>query len=188
MQNLFIISFDVAYLDEIIACSDEAFGTGYVSKNDIKNNAHHFAFITLINNQFAGYCLGYKCQPLSINSLLNYDIPELPLNIFQADQDGTLGVIKTIVVKKEYRQQGIANKIVKYAEKVLKEKNTNKIIVAVWSVNGKAPLQNVLYKNNYADWLENNEYWKEPCEAGSFDCVSFNGSCNCSVKFFTKSI
>ncbi|URK17250.1 GNAT family N-acetyltransferase [Thalassospira sp. GO-4] len=181
-----IVRYESEYLNDILHTSANAFGNGYIDRTAIKNDTEHYAVVALVNGEFAGYCFG-KVEPAhSIKHLTKLNMAVLPDDVRVADEDGNLGTIKTIAVRRKFRGHGIGTKLIKFSENELKERGSTCLIVPAWTVEGKTPIKSLLLHNDYAEWAENNCYWKEECEAKKFECISYGERCHCSVKFYRK--
>lgn len=181
-----IKDFDETFLNDILHTSSNAFGHGYIDDTHIKNDDQNFAIVSLVDGEFSGFCFGYVEEADSIHSFVGCSTGVLPDDVRMADKNGSLGVIKTIVIREKYRGHGIGTKLIEAAEQKLSERKSECIVVPAWSHNDNVNIEGVLKNSDYAAWIENKDYWKEGCENRDFECVRYDGKCNCSVKFYRK--
>lgn len=173
-------------LNDILHTSSNAFGHGYMDKSDVRNDKTHFAIVCESQDEFCGFCIGSLQPAHSIADLIRMDSGVLPDDVRVADEHGTLGVIKSIVVRRKFRSHGAGTQLVQAAEKELARLGCECILVPAWSKGEKANIANILEGNDYARWVKNDTYWKTDCEQGKFQCVSFENTCQCSVIFYRK--
>lgn len=181
-----ITEFDQKYMNDILHTSGNAFGYGYVDKDSIKVDEKHFAIVAKVQGEFAGFCFGHIQPAGDINSLLRLQPGVIPDDVRMANEHGSLGVLKTIAVRRKFQGHGIGTKLIKEAEAQLVKRGCECVLVPAWTVDGTTALRNLLVHNDYVEWIANDNFWKEACEGRAFECVSFNGSCRCSVTFFRK--
>ncbi|AJD53532.1 GNAT family N-acetyltransferase [Thalassospira xiamenensis] len=184
--NCQIIPYDQEYLNDILHTSANAFGNGYFDRTAIANDTENYAVVALIDGEFAGYCFGKIEVANSVERITKLDTRVLPDDVRIANEDGNLGIIKTIAIRRKFRGHGIGTKLIQASENELKSRGAKCIIVPSWTVESKTPIKSLLIQNDYSEWLENRSYWKDECEAKKFECVAYDGKCKCSVTFYRK--
>jgi len=181
-----VVEFSRSYLNDVLHTSTNAFGSGYVDRKSLEPGDGKFALVALVNGEFAGYCFGGVQTEHSIRSLLKNAPGILPDDVRLADEDGSLGLLKTVAIRRKFRSHGVGTRLVQAAEKQLHGLGAECIVVPAWKSHGTLPIGNLLRNNDYAEWLEVPDYWRRECENDEFECRSFSGGCNCSVIFFRK--
>lgn len=182
-----IAKYDRSYLNDILHTSTNAFGSGYVDHNSILKNDRSYAIVALVDGEFAGYCFGYIEEPKSINALIGQDLPVLPDDVRMADEEGVLGVLKTVAVRGKFRGHGVGHQLVAAAEKELKDLKAECIVVPAWTIGEKTSMRNMLVSNDYTEWVNTPDFWQKNCEQRKFECTSFKQDrCQCSVSYFRK--
>lgn len=181
-----IVPYEKSFLNDILHTSANAFGYGYIDTDAIKNDSCNFALVAIVRGEFAGFCFGRRLPIGSLPDLLKMSPGILPDDVRVSDSSGTLGIMKTIAIRRKYQGHGVGSRLVKAAEESLVKLGCECILVPAWSVEGKTPIENILLTKDYAKWVTNEGYWKASCEAQEFKCISYNGKCRCSVTFFRK--
>jgi GNAT superfamily N-acetyltransferase len=176
------------YKNKILHVSSNAFGAGYLDASIIKNDNENFAIIAKCGEDFVGYCLGYIAKINSVQALIKDKDVVVPDDVKMADEHGSLGVISTIVVTEKFRKRGAGKALISEAEGKLREKGAQAIVVPAWKKGEKAFLDNILRNSRYVSWFTHNHFWKKSCEAREFNCVAYDGKCQCQVEFFRKSL
>lgn len=173
-------------VNDILHTSGNAFGFGYVDPAHLVNDDRHFAVVAHVEKEFAGFCFGHLLDADGVADLVGTDVGILPDDIRLADAQGRLGVLKSIAIRRKFRGHGVGARLVAEAERRLKTLGAGCIVVPAWKVGAEIPIANLLRRADYAEWLSNDRYWRDSCEAGAFKCVAFDGACRCAATFFRK--
>lgn len=175
-----------ADINDILHTSGNAFGYGYVEPDQLSNDAYHYAIVAQVNDEFAGFCFGELLEANSVPDIIRQNVTILPDDVKIADQSGTLGLLKTLAVRRKFREHGVGTQLLHAAEKALLKRGSNCIIVPAWEVDNNTPIENLLLRSDYAQWLKHDHYWREQCDAKQFECVARSEECRCSVTFYRK--
>lgn len=173
-------------LNDILHTSGNAFGYGYVEPEQLSNDAFHYAIVAHVKDEFAGFCFGELLEAGSVSDVIRQNVPILPDDVKIADQAGKLGLLKTLAVRRKFREHGIGTQLLHAAEKTLIKRGASCIIVPAWEVDNKTPIRNLLLRSDYAQWLKHDHYWRAQCDAKQFECIARSEECRCSVTFYRK--
>lgn len=186
MHDVTIKPYQRDYLNDILHTSANAFGYGYIEADNIKVDDKRFTVVAEVGGEFAGFCLGYIEEANNLPQLIRAELGVLPDDVALADRNGTLGIIKSVVIRKKFRGHGIGTAILQSAETELKNRDTECILVPAWKIGETTNMRNILLSNDYREWVESPDYWKTECDQEKFQCVGRSKDCRCSVVFYRK--
>lgn len=178
-------------IDEILNFSQDLFGEGYITNIDSymdSRNSISLVAIDIIKNKIVGYSLSQKCSQSSLAEIIK-ETKIQDHDLKRADNNNTLGIIKTIAVKPEYQGKGIGRKLIVQSEAGLEKLDVSTIIIPAWRYGDNVNIANTLLSLNYKQFKSNNSHWKSECERNLFSCPKkTKNRCVCGVDFYKKSL
>ena len=187
LYDIQVSPFKTEHLNDILHTSVNAFGYGYLDADSIMNDEVRYAIVATVDDEFAGFCLGYVEREKNLAEITQQSHRIVPDDVRMADDRGSLGVIKSIVVRKKFRGHGVGTSLIKMAEEELIRRSADCILVPAWKMDDGTNIQDILLSLDYSEWFESKNYWRADCDAGKFECVArANDLCRCSVVFYRK--
>ena len=154
-MNVRIVNFDEKYISEIDELEDTYWGKW--GSNSIKDeyNKYNLFLVALVNNKYAGHLYG-----INIGDLFYFDV---------------------IIVKEEYRNNGVATKLIEKTVDILKNSNFKTVVTTVEKLkNRKNHLASLLQKYNFEEITDIKGYWGKlypdvlcnECNSKPCECVA----------------
>ncbi len=172
----------------MLAVSASEFGSGYYGEPDIKlSGERHVSLAAHVNGEVCGFGLATIGNTEELRAMLRDRYGEVPASLREAANAGKLGIIKTVAVRKKEQGRGVGTKIFAELYKRLREKGAQRFIVPAWKEGDSIHIAGVIKKSGFEPLIEISDFWKSPCDAGEFRCVSRKATCNCSAVFFQDS-
>ena len=173
-------------INDILHTSGNSFGNGYIEGANIKNSDRDYSIVATVDDEFAGFSLGFMAGEGEFRELIRNHRGVLPDDVKFAVRNGNLGVVKTVVVRRKFRKRGVGMSLFKASEAELKKRGAECIVVPAWSREGVMDLAGVLRQEDYVEWFADEAYWKSDCDLGRFQCLVREGECVCSAVFYKK--
>jgi len=191
IEKIQIVPAELNQVSKILELATELFGYGYVE--DVESyirDTEAFVYVALYKDEIIGFASGRLCEKKSLLDLTHDNNHHfLSPDILHSAERGTLGLIKTVGVKKEFQGRGYGSSLLVEIEKALKGININTLIVSAWVDKDKTNIGGVLKQNQYMEMFYDATYWKEDCEKNKFFCPSkVNNVCQCGTRFYKKAI
>lgn len=188
----------ITHINEEIAqalrVADETLGKGYVSsKNFDINYGSPVILGAWKGNEFAGFIIAFLLKKGAAREIVfeGDQNVEISTDVMLADEDGVLGVIKTVGVAPNLQGHGIGTTLISQTEKQLKKLGARTIVIPAWeNGDGNINIGGVVTHLGYRLESKIEGFWKADCDAGNFNCPEGRpgGRCVCSAVFFSKNL
>lgn len=193
MKNLNIDAFNQD-ISQALRVADETLGRGYVSNSNFKINYGKPVILgAWLDSELAGFMIAFLLKKGMAREVVyeGHDSVDISIDVSLADEDGTLGVIKTVGVEPKFQGHGVGTALIRETEKRLKKMGARTVVVPAWQ-NGeeKINIGGVISHLGYAVESKIEGFWEADCDAGAFSCPEGRpgGRCVCSAVFFSKNI
>ena len=157
-------------IDSLLIIADKLFGCGYLSKNELQryiNNKTKTCIVARKNDKIIGFQLMQIINPAEITSLALKEPQWFKKQFSNCD---SIGVLKTLAVKDEFKNQGIGTLLTTESIKILRKKS-NCILSICWDKKEDTIVSNILEKCGMTQVRKIPEFWKN-------DSIERNYSCN----------
>lgn len=167
-------------IDGVITLSNLLLGKDYLTPSLLQEylaNDNKIAFVVKAENQIIGFLLIQICDPKEVTSLALTE-KEWFSNLFN---NYPLGVIKTIAIHPNYKQQGIGTALTKKGVEKL-TKSCEKIISICWNQKEATSFNFVLEKCGLQNLKEIKNFWKNDSLTKEYNCpICGDPPCVCSA-------
>jgi len=174
----------------VTALADEAFGQGYFSR--LSELAAEEGAALIIghegDDELLCFAFGSVLPADGLRDHLEGQLPDLPGDILEADQDGALGVIRAVAVSPAHRRSGYGTKLIALMHDRLVGMGADKLIVCFKRSPNVPHVDGMMGKLGFEVWQRLPSFWRERCDAGQFHCSDRQGSCNCEALLYRKTI
>jgi len=182
---------DKRHWPQIRAVATSVFGPGYFKdiQQELKDGEKNFVIAVRHKNDDAviGFAAGYILPENELTKLLGGLPVSLNSELKAQDVDGTIGVLKSIAVLKEYHGRGVGYGLFLEAQNRLKALGANSVVVPAWKSRSKFNLNGILEKFGYSLLYTNPTYWASGCDAKEFICPErTEKGCHCQAVFYSK--
>jgi GNAT superfamily N-acetyltransferase len=175
---------------KVSALADRVLGTGFFeSPAQIQRDVASCVFVVIDKqDEVAGFVRGRVLPKGGLGDFLEYRLPEIPEDLHQADAEGALGVVQTVVVSPEHQGKGLGTKLLQIVHDKVIGRGADKLIVTFKRGSRDAHVDRLMEKLGFAFWLKLETYWRRRCDLGEFACVDRGETCNCEAVFYRKKV
>jgi GNAT superfamily N-acetyltransferase len=189
-DSLPIEIFSPRWQDDVVRLADEILGEGFLATPSEVAREPNALF--LVNREkdetLAGFAFGQLWPSGELGQLLEPLGIEIPADLVEADEAGTLGVIQGVAVAPGHRKRGIATSLLHVLHDRLVGLGADKLIVIFKRGPSASPVDNVMAKIAFEPWISIPAYWRERCDAGEFGCVDRRDGCGCVALIYRKAV
>lgn len=175
---------------KVVALADRVLGKGFFQSPDqIQSDAASCVFIAIDEqDEVAGFVRGRLLPKGGLGDFLEHRLTEIPEDLRQADAEGALGVIDTVVVTPEFRGKGLGTKLLHIVHDRIIGRGADKLIVTFKRESQAVHVDQLMEKLGFTLWLKLETYWRHRCDLGEFACVVRGEACSCEAVFYRKKI
>lgn len=185
---------DKRHLAEIQTVAVDVFGPGYFKDIQDELQEGELRFVLGIRQKLprgadspiVGFAAGYLLASSELAGLLGIPVTELPRNLASADANGTVGVLKSIAVKRDLQGRGVGYTLFEAAENQLKRLGATCVVIPAWKSPAGYNLHGILKRQDYKEFLVKPDYWKSACDKKDFSCPERSEHCVCHAVFWSK--
>ncbi len=172
------------------ALADRVLGTGFFeSPSQIQRDSESCVLVAIDKeDEVAGFVRGRVLPQGGLQDFLEHRLPDIPEDLDEADAEGALGVIQTVVVAPEHQGKGLGTKLLQIVHDTVIGRGADKLIVT-FKRGPRAPeVDRLMEKLGFAFWLKLETYWKRRCDLGEFACLDRGEACTCEAVFYRKRV
>lgn len=176
--------------DELVALADSVLGEGFFrNPAEVGRSSNTCVLVALDNdNRLVGFIRGRLLGADGLPEFLENRVPEVPEDIAQADAEGTLGVIETVVVNPECRRRGVGTKLLLVIHDTIIGMGADKLIATFKRGPREGYVDTLMEKLDFQYWTRLPSYWQARCERGDFVCAGRDAKCNCEAVLYRKKV
>lgn len=150
--------------------------------NVINNPSKYICKVALSNtSEVYGFAFGVVINNNELKDYLKLDNSKLPTYVLHSKR---IGVIKTVAVNQDYKQQGIGSTIVKECYNQLIDMNIEVATSVAWKKGATINIDRVLTKMGFIKHLEVKQYWLEESQKSEFECPYCGFPCTCNAVIY----
>lgn len=182
--------FSPRWQDDVVRLADEILGSGFVARpSELAKDPNTLFLVSREKDQtLVGFALGQLWPSGELGKLLEPLKIELPADLAEADEAGTLGVIEGVAVAPDHRKRGVATSLLHVLHDRLVGLGADKLIVIFKRGPSASSVDNVMAKIAFEPWTSIPAYWRERCDAGEFACVDRRDGCGCVALIYRKAV
>jgi GNAT superfamily N-acetyltransferase len=176
--------------DDLIALADAVLGKGFFGNpSKVGRSSNSCVLVALDKDDtLVGFIRGRLLGADGLQSFLENRLPEIPEDIAEANAEGTLGVIETVVVDPGHQRQGIGTKLLMVIHDTIIGLGADKLIVTFKRGPREGYVDKLMEKLDFQYWTRLPTYWQERCERGEFICAGRDEKCNCEAVLYRKKV
>lgn len=178
---------DINSLNQAKKIYDIGLGKNYITSKDLLNYSNHpEKYILLGSCNSDGELLGVMlaCR-LDENEREKYNLTLQQNSIDIMLPAYTIGLIKSVVVKREYRQKGIGTELTKEAIERLKDMSCELILAVAWASGKPDSSPKMFEKLSFKNILGLEEYWRKDSLKEGYSCPNCGKPpCRCKALFY----
>jgi GNAT superfamily N-acetyltransferase len=176
--------------DELVALADSVMGEGFFrNPAEVGRSSNTCVLVALDkDNRLVGFIRGRLLGADGLPEFLENRVPEVPEDIAQADAEGTLGVIETVVVNPECRRRGVGTKLLLVIHDTIIGMGADKLIATFKRGPREGYVDTLMEKLDFQYWTRLPSYWQARCERGDFVCAGRDAKCNCEAVLYRKKV
>ncbi|MCD6367319.1 MAG: GNAT family N-acetyltransferase [Bacteroidales bacterium] len=167
--------------DNLLIIADELFGRGYLNKNELQSYIEDItktSIVAKINDKIIGFQL---MQTSNLDGIMSLVLKEQQWFKEQFSNYSSIGVLKTLAVKDEFKNQGIGTLLTTESIKILRKKS-NCILSICWNKNDDTAVSNILGKCGMKQIRKISEFWKEDSLKRNYTCkICGAPPCTCNA-------
>jgi GNAT superfamily N-acetyltransferase len=176
-QAVFIQSFEISQLPEILAMADDGLGKNYLREDDFMGPESQ-VLVACLNNDPVGFLL-CRITPSPADYIAN--LPE-----YLCLETATV-ILKSLVVKRTFRNKGIGKALIGYAVETFQ--NTHHLFLTeVWKGPGKPNTEDVIRSFNFLPVQQRPKHWYYDSLNRGYECPVCGNPCECSAVLFVKEV
>lgn len=180
-----IVQMSNKHFPGVLEIARRAFGDGYMTGADV-SKVGALGLVALVDGETIGFCLSMMLPKGGLDAFF-CGKPQRNAALKHADQEGTIGVVKSLAVEETKRNSSVGTQLFCAAERQLRDKNASVFLVPVWHRQHVLGLRPIAELNGFQLLQEDDAYWKESCDAGEFACVARTADkCICTCRFYIK--
>jgi len=185
-----IETYSPARQTQVSALADRVLGEGFFeSPTQIQRDSESLVFVAIEkDDEVAGFVRGRLLPKDGLGKFLEHRLPEIPDDLRQADADGALGVIQTIVVAPEHQGKGLGTKLLRIVHDKVIGHGADKLIVTFKKGRRSVHVDHLMEKLGFEFWIKLETYWQSRCDLGHFTCVDRDEACGCEAVFYRKRV
>lgn len=178
------------HLQDITSIADMEFGEGFIPYEQLlmwqNDNQNSFIRVIECNNNVVAFSISLFLQNRTFKNIFGEQVCKIP-NVFFDDKN-QIGLIKTIVVQKEFRGRHYGTLLCEDSFNLLKEKGSKSIIGFAWKQNNCIPAEKMFLEAGLLQICDLPNFWQEESITKKYNCsICGNPPCNCTAVFFGKS-
>ncbi|MCZ6759328.1 MAG: GNAT family N-acetyltransferase [Gemmatimonadetes bacterium] len=175
---------------EVGALTDKVLGAGFFeSPSEITRNAEVCVYICVTeDDEVVGFVRGELLPKDGLRPFLEQKLADIPEDLDEADANGVLGVIQTVVVAPEHQGKGIGTKLLRIVHDKIIGRGADKLIVTFKRGPTSAQVGWLMENLGFEFWAQLETYWKMRCDLGDFACVDRGDACRCEAVFYRKRV
>lgn len=176
--------------EDLIALADAVLGKEFFrNPSQVGRSSNSCVFVALDKDDaLVGFIRGRLLAADGLRDFMENRLLEVPEDIADADKDGTLGVIETVVVDPSRQRQGIGTKLLLVIHDTIIGLGADKLIVTFKRGPREGHVDQLMGKLDFQYWTKLPTYWKERCERGEFVCAGRDVRCNCEAVLYRKKV
>ena len=167
--------------DDLLIIADELFGRGYLTKAELQNYVDgntKTGIVTKTRNEIIGFQL---VQTTNLSGIKSLALNEQQWFQEQFSGYSSIGVLKTLAVKDDFRNQGIGTLLTTESIKILR-KTSDCILSICWDKKDDASISTILKNCGMRQIREINEFWKEDSLKRNYSCkICGKPPCRCNA-------
>jgi GNAT superfamily N-acetyltransferase len=174
----------------VAALADKVLGGGFFENPSLIAQDPETCVLLSIGDdeELAGFVRGRVLAKDGLGDFLEHRVADIPTDLKDADAEGVLGVIQTVVVAPEHQGEGIGTKLLQIIHDKIIGRGADKLIVTFKRAPTSAQVDRLMEKLGFEFWTRLVTYWKDRCDRGDFACVDRSDSCNCEALFYRKRV
>jgi len=185
LQRMTIKNATNEHIQAILEISDQELGQGYMDKQTIEDaiqDDNSYLKIAEIDNKVNGFCYGF------ISNLENrYTKRDLDILLQAFSSASSVGMIKTVITKRDVQRKGVGTKMVDDCLEFFKEKNAQHAYSVAWKRHGIINIEKVLKRLNFEELKEIEDFWAFDSIEHGYSCPACGTPpCRCSAIIFVK--
>lgn len=176
--DIHIIDFQSEMASELTAVSDYFFGENYFENHIyslFKNHQNSVLKIAVTDqNEMAGFGLGFCVNRHELENFLNLQtISKQPLS-------DVVGILNTIVVKKEFQKKYIAKRLIKNILQYFRSKNIYDGLAIAWKQGDTVYADQLNRSVGFRPIAEQPDFWLKDTLEKKYKCSVCGDVCHCS--------
>ncbi|RKX17147.1 MAG: hypothetical protein DRP35_11435 [Candidatus Zixiibacteriota bacterium] len=167
--------------DDLLIIADELFGRSYLSKPELQSyidDNTKIGIVAKINDKIIGFQL---MQTSNLDGIMSFVLKEQQWFKEQFSNYSSIGILKTLAVKNEFKNQGIGTLLTTKSIEILKKKS-DCILSICWDKENDASVSNILEKYGMKQIRKISEFWKEDSLERNYTCkICGAPPCTCNA-------
>lgn len=185
--NFEVVSATEADIPAIVGIVTSEFGAGYMTNiADLIKDKGTTVLVAKHKGEIFGFVTAYRINKAELSGLTGATESDPMLRFF--DDNGLIGVIKSIAVRRTFHKKGIGFTLFRSAENALVNAGAKCVAVPAWEHDGQQNIQGILKLNDYESVIRRDLFWKEQCDRREFTCAARKDACVCNCVFYKKVI
>ncbi len=185
-----IIHIKNEHIPQIILISDIELGKDFFADHQLrsaiedKENIVFWVAINRLDNKVIGFVLCYVCSLEEATKIIFWPENNTPKSFAYSRK---IGLIKSIVVRKEYQGYGVGSRLVEEVYEDLKQKGVDSFCSIAWKNEKKVNVEGILTSLGFNAYAEIDNYWKAQSDELGYHCPSCGAPpCTCTGVIFTR--
>lgn len=181
----FISNISPSDFQEVILLSDKLLGVGYLDEIQLQKYLDDSPKIGIVSKSLSGEITGFQLVlTCELDELLQMSVSEHNWFKEYFSIKSPIGVIKTVGVNPEYKNQGIGTLLTSKGIEILQKEATT-IISMCWDQKDETPFARVLEKCNMHLIKTIPAYWEEDSLAKKYSCkICGEPPCLCAALIY----
>ena len=162
------------HLDALLFISDQLFGKGYYTKNQLSElDQSSIVRVAIVKEKVIGF---FVFKILTSKSAL----------YLNSNAETKILEVKTIAVSPSYQRMGVGSRMFSAVNNFLEEHNIENCYCVAWRRGDFVPMHNIHIRNSFEVLKEIDNYWYEDSIKNQFHCPDCGIPCYCSAVIYKK--
>ena len=175
---------------DVIRLADRLMGVGFFENPSLIKRAEGGLLLLAVDrdDSLMGFVRGRLLPSGGFRDFVDDQIEGIPDDLLEADREGGLGVIQTVIVDPAHQGKGIGTKLMVVAHDTLVGLGADKLLVTFKRGPRVPHVDDWMVKLGFQSWIKLESFWKARCDLGEFKCSERQNACNCEAMFYRKQI
>ena len=174
-----------SYYANVLDLSSRLLGKGYLPAIPQSDKNKIVFLVAISSKRFIGFAYARIIDKDELNAILKNPQIDIPPDIKFADENGTLGFLKTVCVEPDFQGHGVATILIKECLNNLVTLGAETFICIAWKSSAGVHIGEVLSRLGFREWITIDKFWADESISQKYSCpVCGNPPCNCSAVIY----